>query len=109
MNAAPTVARMFQLGSARAISPLVVFLLTLVVADGTALGIQPGEYLQPFQVKDCTGPASGKTLCYYCRYGLRPAAAVFVREWSDSISDLVVQIDREVESKRDQRLAAFVV
>jgi hypothetical protein len=71
--------------------------------------LRPGDRLEPFQVKDCTGPAAGKTLCYYCRYGLRPVAAVLVREWSDEVAELIAQIDREVELRRDSRLAAFVI
>ncbi len=68
-----------------------------------------GDRLEPFQVRDCTGPASGKILCYYCRYGLRPVAAVFVREWTDEIADLIVQIDRQAVIHRDRRLSTFVI
>jgi hypothetical protein len=74
-----------------------------------ATSLQPGDRLEPFQVKDCTGPAAGKTLCYYCRFGLRPVAAVLVRQWSDEAAELIAQIDREVDLRRDARLGAFVV
>ncbi|MBW3598777.1 MAG: hypothetical protein KY475_16065 [Planctomycetes bacterium] len=71
--------------------------------------LQPGAYLAPFDVKDCTGPAAGKTLCYYCRYGLRPVAAVFVREWTEEITELVAALEREAARPRNPRLATLVV
>ena len=72
---------------------------------GLRVGERPGE----FEVLDCTGPAAGKTLCYYCRYGRRPVVSVFVRSLDKHIVDLVSQLDRAVERHRDARLAAFVV
>lgn len=68
-----------------------------------------GEPAEPFLVKDCTGPAAGKTLCYYCRYGNRPVVGVFVRKLNEDVVRLIERIDRSVEEHRDQRLAAFVV
>jgi hypothetical protein len=86
-----------------------VVLQPRLLADEVEVLLRQGDRLAPFQVKDCTGPAAGKTLCYYCRYGQRPVAAVFVREWSDEAEELIAQIDRETERRRDQRLSAFVI
>ncbi len=65
--------------------------------------------LEPFDVKDCTGPAAGKTLCYYCRYERRPVICLFVREMNDDIARLVADVDALVGRAREQRAAGFVV
>jgi hypothetical protein len=65
--------------------------------------------LEPFLVKDCTGPAAGKTLCYYCRYELRPVVCVFVDRVDDRVGELVSAIDAAVARHKARRLAAFVV
>jgi hypothetical protein len=88
---------------------IVLFTAALLSAGEVESSLRPGDRLEPFQVKDCTGPAAGKTLCYYCRYGLRPVVAVLVREWSDEAEELIAQIDREVDLRRDARLAAFAI
>ena len=79
------------------------------VADDARSGLAVGERVSQFLVKDCTGPAAGKTLCYYCRYGRRPVVSVFVREPSDGVGPLIQQIDDAVARHRNQRLAALVV
>ncbi|MFP6692680.1 MAG: hypothetical protein VB875_06670 [Pirellulales bacterium] len=70
---------------------------------------QVGDPAVEFLVRDCTGPASGKRLCYMCRYGTRPIVAVFTRQIDAKTADLVKRIDNVVKEKRTARLAAFVV
>jgi len=43
-----------------------VLITTVGVASGAELksGLQPGESAGAFNVKDCTGPRKGKSLCY---------------------------------------------
>lgn len=65
--------------------------------------------LEPFNVKDCTGPAAGKMLCYYCRFEQRPVVCLFVRQMNDDIARLIVDVDALVQRGRDQRAAGFVV
>ena len=72
-------------------------------------GLKVGELADQFLVKDCTGPAAGKTLCYYCRYADRPVVALFVRDLNDDVVTLVQQVDELVGKNSKQRLAAFVV
>jgi len=72
-------------------------------------GLQVGQRPTPFNVRDCTGPASGKTLCYFCRYGSRPVVSVFTNELNDDVINLVKEIDTTVGKNRAQRMAAFVV
>ncbi|HIF33282.1 MAG TPA: hypothetical protein EYG57_01900 [Planctomycetes bacterium] len=78
-------------------------------ADDLVSGLGLGELASQFMVKDCTGPAAGKTLCYYCRYAERPVVALFVRELNDEVAQLVQDIDKSVAKHQSQRLAAFVV
>lgn len=79
------------------------------VAIGEELSPEASGVLHEFKVKDCTGPASGKTLCYYCRYGQRPVICIFTREVNDEIAQLVARVDAIVEANRNSRWAAFVV
>ena len=72
-------------------------------------GLQTGEQAVSFDVKDCTGPAAGKTLCYFCRYGHRPVVAIFVNELSPQVESLIKAVDRAAEAHRSQRVAALVV
>jgi hypothetical protein len=78
-------------------------------AEEIESGLTIGEHPQPLQVRDCTGPAAGKTLCYTCRYAERPTVAVFVRELSEPVARLVKRLDDEVATQREARLAAYVV
>ncbi len=87
----------------------ILLLSAQAFAENLKSGLQVGELPTPFNVKDCTGPAAGKTLCYYCRYGRRPVISVFTRQLSEQVVDLVKQIDAAVDKNRDQRMAAFVV
>ena len=72
-------------------------------------GLQVGQRPDTFFVRDCTGPAAGKTLCYFCRYGGRPVVTVFVREINEQVADLAKQLDQIVADHREQRMAAFLV
>ena len=88
---------------------LSVFYCGGLLAAEVPSGLAVGERADQFLVKDCTGPAAGKTLCYYCRYGTRPVISLFVREAGADLGKLVEQIDRMVSEHRRERLAAFVV
>jgi ABC-type methionine transport system permease subunit len=52
----------------RMIAPSVVAVIALISATAMAgdlkSGLQVGESAGAYNVKDCTGPAQGKTLCY---------------------------------------------
>lgn len=81
----------------------------VAVADDVKSGLEPGTSVGAFLVKDCTGPAKGKTLCYRCRYGNRPTVSVFTRELNEDVAKLVKQIDDQVGKNEDKKMAAFVV
>ena len=72
-------------------------------------GLAVGQKAVPLDVKDCTGPAAGKTVCYFCRYGYRPVVAIYVNELGPDVARLIKQVDDAVERHRARRLAAFVI
>ncbi len=77
--------------------------------DAVVRPLSVGDAAMPFLVRDCTGPAAGKRLCYMCRYGARPTVAVFIRDCSGTSDSIVKLIDTAVRDHRQRRLAAFVV
>ncbi|QDU93426.1 hypothetical protein [Lignipirellula cremea] len=81
----------------------------VAAADELQSGIPIGERADEFLVKDCTGPAAGKTLCYFCRYGIRPVVCVFSKSPPAEIGDLVAGVDKLVGAHRDASAAGFVV
>ena len=81
----------------------------VLAAEPVKSGLPVGESVGAFNVKDCTGPNEGKTLCYRCQYGNRPVVAVFTRRMTDDVSDLVKSLDEAVGQNKDKELKAFVV
>ncbi len=56
-----------RLKSALGISAVVVSLVIaggLRAGDAVKSGLDPGDFVNPFDVDDVTGPNKGKTLCY---------------------------------------------
>jgi hypothetical protein len=78
-------------------------------ADALKSGLPVGEEVPAFNVRDITGPSKGKTLCYRCQYSDRPVVAVFTRELTPTVKDLVKKIDGQVGENKDKKMAAFVV
>ncbi len=78
-------------------------------AEELKSGLPVGEKdVPPFHVRDITGPAKGKTLCYRCQYGSKPVVTVFARELTDEVKDLVKKIDAQVGKNKEKKMAAFV-
>ena len=80
-----------------------------LVAEELRSGPVVGDLVFPFDVKDCTGPAAGKFLCYRCQYAGRPTVSIFIRDVDEQVTSLVQQLDKTVLRNRRQRLAAFLV
>ncbi|MDA0808697.1 MAG: hypothetical protein O2983_03465 [Planctomycetota bacterium] len=78
-------------------------------ADGVKSGLQPNEKAGFFLVKDVTGPNKDKSLCYRCKFGGRPVAAIFTREINDDLAGLVKKLDEAVKKNEDKQLKSFVV
>ncbi len=94
-------------------APLAVAMAAMLAANAMAEDIRSGpdvgSFVSPFDVKDCTGPAEGTTLCYRCRYGDRPVIGIFTRTLDDKLVSLLQQVDKSVAAHEDQKLASFVV
>ena len=59
--------KLMRLRSAKGISAVVVSMIvvgTSLAGDAVESGLKPGEFVNPFDVDDVTGPNKGKTLCY---------------------------------------------
>lgn len=82
---------------------------TQAAGEEVASGLATGGRVAPLKVRDCTGPAAGKTLCYTCRYGSRPVVGVFTREISDELTELVAAFNEQVGRERQRRMAVYVV
>jgi hypothetical protein len=63
----------------------------------------------PFPVHDVTGPATGKKLCYVCRYSGRPSFVVFTRTLDGPFPGAVKAIDTLVQENQAKKLTGFVV
>lgn len=74
-------------------------------------GPDHGDYPSAFNVIDVTGPSSGEKLCYRCQYGARPVVALFVREWDESVLELVGSLDKYIaeEGAEEKKMAGYVV
>jgi len=98
-------------------STLMVAVVALVATPALAAaiksGLQPGKFLNPFDVVKC-GPSSddgvklGSTLCYRCKYGGRPMVMVFAHNADEKLAALVKKLDEAVAKHKDHELAAFV-
>jgi len=89
------------------------FLAAAVAAVGIAeevkSGLELGARPSPFNVKDCSGPSKGTSLCYRCKYGNRPTAAIFTRTIDDNVTNLIKELDGVVGKNEEKKMAAFVV
>jgi hypothetical protein len=87
---------------------VVAMALMCSVAQAVESGLQPGDKVGAYNVKDITGPNAGTSLCYRCKFGARPVVNVFAREVNDDLAKLIVQVDKLVADNKDKNMAAFV-
>ncbi len=85
----------------------------LGVAAELKSGLEPGKYVDAFDVVKCAGSEDddvkiGDKLCYRCKYGSRPMVMVFARKADEQLGELVKQLDAKVADASDSKLAAFV-
>ncbi len=90
-----------------------LLMLTVAVATLSTMaiagGLEVGEGVGAFYVKDVTGPSAGTKLCYRCQYGNKPVVSIFAREMNANVASLVKQIDGVVGDNSGKKMAAFVV
>lgn len=93
----------------------IVFLASLsfpetLHADPLQSGPQVGEKVPgPFSPLNLTGPNTGEKCCQYCKNGSRPVVAVFAREATPALIQLLKAIDNATAMNREQGLGSYVV
>jgi len=92
-----------------ACAALVLASAGLLAAAEIQSGLEKGNKVPAFDVKDVTGPFKGDELCYRCRYGNQPVVSIFAKEMSDEVVQLSKEIDNVVAKHRDEKMAGFVV
>ena len=96
----------------KSLAPALALLLALnfaASAEEVKSGLKDGAKVGAFNVKDCTGPSKGESLCYRCKYGARPVVAVFTRTLDANVTSLIKNIDAQVGKNSDKNMKAFVV
>jgi hypothetical protein len=79
-------------------------------ADPLQSGPQAGEKVPgPFAPLNLTGPNTGQKCCQYCKNGSRPVVAVFAREVTPAVIQLLKMIDDATAMNREQGLGSYVV
>ena len=92
-----------------ACAALVMASVGLLAAAEIQSGLEKGNKVPAFDVKDVTGPFKGDELCYRCRYGNQPVVSIFAKEMSDEVVQLSKEMDKVVAKHRDEKMAGFVV
>ena len=79
-------------------------------AEPLQSGPQVGEKVPgPFARLNITGPNAGEKCCQYCKCGPRPVVAVFAREVTPAVIQLLKTIDKAAAIYRTQGLGSYVV
>lgn len=100
-----------------AIGLVIVFAMLTAITDCKAGGEEPttpemaasSSDVPSFYVRAVTGPLAGKSVCYVCRNGDRPAVIVLLRELGPDSIALLRELDQVVNQHRAQGLRCFAV
>jgi hypothetical protein len=93
----------------------IVLLVTLNLLDALRAeplqsGPQVGQKVPgPFAPLNITGPNAGEKCCQYCKNGSRPVVAVFAREVTPAVVQLLKTIDDAAAANREKGLGSYVV
>jgi hypothetical protein len=91
--------------------------LTMALSSPAALHAEPlqsgpqvGQKVPgPFAPLNVTGPNAGEKCCQYCKNGSRPVVAVFAREVTPAVIQLLKTIDHAAAMNREQGFGSYVV
>jgi hypothetical protein len=86
----------------------VCFVVRVRAADPCRSGLQPGQRPGPYAAVISTGPERGKSHCYICETGDRPAVVVFARNLSAPLGKLCQRLDQAVAEHKKEDLRAWV-
>ena len=81
---------------------------TVRAADPCRSGLQRGQRPGPYAAVISTGPERGKSHCYICETGDRPAVVVFARNLNLSLAKLCQRLDQAVVEYHKAELRAWV-
>ncbi len=73
--------------------------------QGDSIGV---FYVTKIAGAEDDGVEPGEDLCYRCRYGSSPMVMIFARDTGGRLTDLVKQLDAEVEKNEDARLKGLL-
>lgn len=71
-------------------------------------GPQPGKKYGPYTFLIATGPNRGTSHCYVCETGDEPAVIILARAPSESLGQLVKQVDQLMTKHQKQQLHGWV-
>jgi hypothetical protein len=87
---------------------LASLLAVTAAADPCRSGLRPGERPGPYSSVISTGSERGRSHCYICETGERPAVVVFARSLSEPLAKLAREIDKAVGENTKQDLRAWI-
>lgn len=72
-------------------------------------GCAIGAEIPSFFVREVTGSRPNQAICLVCRYGARPTVLVCVRKLNSRVKELLIGVDRIVDSNRGVGLRGFAI
>jgi hypothetical protein len=89
---------------------VVALTLEFCQAGSVKSGPQVGDKVPgAFSPLNINGPDAGKKSCQYCKNGSRPVVAIFVKEVTPGIAELVKKIDTVTAANKERGLGSYVV
>jgi hypothetical protein len=71
-------------------------------------GLQPGQRTGPYASVISTGPERGKSHCYICATGEKPAVIVFARSLSKDLGPLAMRIEKALADHKAADLRGWI-
>src|SRR4051794_22244593 len=83
--------------------------IALVGADNPCVsGLPPGQRTGPYASVISTGPERGRSHCYICETGKKPAVIVFARSLSKELGPLAERVDKALADYKTADLRGWV-
>jgi hypothetical protein len=83
--------------------------MMLVKTDGPCVsGLAPGQRTGPYSSIISTGPERGKSHCFICETGEKPAVIVFARSLSKDLGPLAIQINKALAKHKAADLRGWI-
>lgn len=83
--------------------------MVLLGADNPCVsGLPPGQRTGPYSSVISTGPERGKSHCYICETGEKPAVIVFARSLNKELGTLATKIDKALADHKAADLRGWI-